>query len=70
MELGWEGPLRVEGDEVALGGYPRMDNPFAQVEFLERRYEIRRGRFLLILDFDRDVREARATRHDRRGLRR
>ncbi len=65
LELGWQGPLRVQGQAVALGGYPRLENPFTRVEFLERRYEIARGNFGLILDFDGDVREALGPRRDR-----
>ncbi|MDX1650667.1 MAG: hypothetical protein R3263_12515, partial [Myxococcota bacterium] len=59
VALGWDGPLEVQGDAKALGGYPRMDNPFARVDFPGRRYEISDGRFRLLLDFDHDLREAR-----------
>ncbi|HEX2577863.1 MAG TPA: hypothetical protein VHK88_16050 [Aquihabitans sp.] len=31
IEVGWTGPLLVEGQEVAIAGYPRFDNPFATV---------------------------------------
>lgn len=31
LELGWEGPLRVDGREVPVHGYPRFDNPFSTV---------------------------------------
>jgi hypothetical protein len=58
MRLGWDGPLEVGGSEVALDGYPRMDNPFTRVDFLDRRYEISDGRTQLVLDFDRHLREA------------
>ena len=32
LELGWTGPLRVDGDVVEIHGAPRFDNPFARVE--------------------------------------
>lgn len=60
LELGWEGPLRVQGADVAIDDYPRMDNPFTRVEFLERRYEISDGEYSLTLDFDTDLRQALA----------
>lgn len=31
LELGWTGPLRVAGEELAITGYPRFDNPFTTV---------------------------------------
>lgn len=31
LELGWAGPLRVDGQEVAIDGYPRFENPFSTV---------------------------------------
>jgi len=68
LELGWEGPLVVEGTPVELGGYPRMDNPFTRVEFDERVYEVSDGDYGLRLDFDRDVREASAPEPPRGGL--
>lgn len=60
LEFAWEGPLVVAGEAVSIGDYPRMHNPFAQVEFLDRRYEISDGAYRLILDFDLDRREATA----------
>ncbi|MEN8181679.1 MAG: hypothetical protein ABFS46_03985 [Myxococcota bacterium] len=62
VELSWEGPLRVDGEPQALDGYPRMDNPFAQVGFDETRYEIDDGEYGLVLDFERDEREVSAPR--------
>ena len=63
LELGWEGPLRVNGADHALADYPRMDNPFAQVPFpasddlvADERYEISDGAFGLVLDFGTDER--------------
>ncbi len=31
LEVGWTGPLRVDGREVPIGDHPRFDNPFTQV---------------------------------------
>ncbi|QYG93044.1 hypothetical protein HC251_11765 [Iamia sp. SCSIO 61187] len=31
IEVGWEGPLRVDGREVAITGYPRMQNRYVEV---------------------------------------
>ena len=58
IALGWEGPLTVQGALVAIDDYPRMENPFTRVEFLDRRYEISDGEFGLLLDFELGVREA------------
>lgn len=33
VRFGWDGPLRVDGAEVALRGYPRFENPFAHAAF-------------------------------------
>jgi hypothetical protein len=60
LELGWEGPLQVDGVEHALSDYPRMDNPFAQVDFDDTRYEISDDSYGLVLDFERDLREVSA----------
>jgi hypothetical protein len=60
VELGWDGPLVVGGQEKALAGYPRFDNPFVQVEFDTTRYEVSDGEYSLVLDFTTDTREAAA----------
>jgi hypothetical protein len=56
--LGWDGPLSVGGVDHALSGYPRFDNPFVQVGFDEKRYEVEARGYSLLLDFDTDTREA------------
>lgn len=58
LELGWDGPLVQDGNDLPLADYPRMDNPFASVAFLDERYEISDGDFSLVLDFDTDERSA------------
>lgn len=60
LELDWSGPLLVRGAPEALGGYPRMDNPFAQVAFGETRYALSEGGFSLLLDFATNERRASA----------
>jgi hypothetical protein len=57
VELGWEGPLVVDGEAHPLADYPRMDNAFSRVEFGETRYEISDGEYGLVLDFDTDLRQ-------------
>jgi hypothetical protein len=51
LTFGWNAPLRVDGSEVALHPPARMDNPFVQVPFEGRRYEVRLGDDALVLDF-------------------
>jgi hypothetical protein len=41
LQFGWHGPLRVDGDEIALHKYPRFDNPYCQADFASRQYTIR-----------------------------
>jgi hypothetical protein len=50
VEFGWEGPLRVDGRQVALRGYPRFDNPYCQAPFDTRHYAIRHGGFEYVMD--------------------
>jgi len=51
VELGWEGPLVVDGAPVPIADYKRFDNPFVQTDFMDTRYEISDGDFSLVLDF-------------------
>lgn len=57
MEFGWSAPLTVDGEEVDLHLAPRMRNPFVEVPFEGRRYEIVAGDESLTLDFDEWTRE-------------
>jgi hypothetical protein len=52
LEFTWDGPLLVDGEEVAISDYPRFDNPFAQVPFGSKLVEIRHGDSMLRLDFE------------------
>ncbi len=66
IDLGWEGPMTVDGELHAIADYPRFDNPFVQTAFLDTRYEISDGKYGLVLDFadledeTQDLREASA----------
>ena len=59
VELGWEGPLVVEGEEVSIADYPRMDNRYATIAFGETRYEVDDGQYRLILDFEKSHRKVK-----------
>ena len=50
LELAPTGPLRVDGIDVPLDGYPRFDNPFAQVARGETTMTIRDGGGGITLD--------------------
>ena len=52
MTFGWDGPLTVDGEDIDLTGGPRIDNPWAQVDFEARRYVISEGDASLELDFE------------------
>ena len=52
MTFGWTAPFTVESAEIDLHPAPRMDNPFVQVPFEARTYEITAGDASLVLDFD------------------
>ncbi|CAN5582103.1 hypothetical protein BH18ACT1_BH18ACT1_13220 [soil metagenome] len=69
LELGWDTPLRIDGEEVALDGYPRYDNPWATVPFDSLRYELRDGDVSLTLDFESGTRDADGPRRRRRPRR-
>jgi len=43
FEFGWHGPLRVQGQPVALRGYKRFDSPYCRAEFGDLRMTIRCG---------------------------
>jgi hypothetical protein len=51
VRFGWEGPLVVAGEEIALHTYPRFDNPYCQVPFGQTHYTIERQGETLTLDF-------------------
>jgi hypothetical protein len=60
LEFGTQGPLLVDGAEVALDGYPRYDNPWTEVPFDAAEVGVEAGRFRLDLDFTAWTRTASA----------
>jgi hypothetical protein len=61
MEFAWDEPLRVNGEDVAIAGYPRFDNPWATTKFEAKVIEIRDGDSSLRLDFTAGTRRAQST---------
>jgi hypothetical protein len=59
LELGWTGPLRVDGREVAIGGHPRFDNPFTQVRRGDTSVTIDDGAGAFTLDLGAGTRRPR-----------
>ena len=60
LDFGTQGPLTVDGTEVALDGYPRYENPWTTVPFDADDLSIAAGRFSLGLDFATWTRSADA----------
>lgn len=56
VSFGWEGPLRIDGQPVALGDYKRFDNPYCQSDFTAPLVHIVRGQEELRLDFQQGER--------------
>ncbi|NLD42254.1 MAG: hypothetical protein GX657_02040, partial [Chloroflexi bacterium] len=46
----WEGDLRVDGQIIRLGDYPRFDNPYCQAPFGTKRYTITYGDASHVID--------------------
>jgi hypothetical protein len=51
VHFGWEGPLTVNGESIALDNYMRFDNPYCQAAFGEARYEIVHAGERTVIDF-------------------
>ncbi len=51
VRFGWEGPLTVEGEEIALHTYPRFDNHYCQVPFAQTSFIVQRGDQRLEFEF-------------------
>lgn len=56
VEVGWEGPLLVDGEPVDLGPYARWDNPFVVADFAAPVTTVTRGDDRLVLDGDAGTR--------------
>ena len=52
VEVGWEGPFVVDGEEIDLGPYPRWDNAYAYQEFGTMVTRIEHENLRLELDFE------------------
>ncbi|MCP5067206.1 MAG: hypothetical protein GY946_11625, partial [bacterium] len=68
MTFGWHEPLTVAGLEVPISDYPRFANPYVEVGFDERRYEISAGGYGLTLDFVTGDRVAEGPRRKPTGF--
>ena len=52
----WDGPLRVDGQEILLRDYDRWSNPYTRAEFGTGQYTIEFAGKRLVLDFERGMR--------------
>jgi len=52
IAVAWEGPMKVKGEEVDLGDYPRFDNPYCSQEFGTKKTVIEFEAQLLELNFN------------------
>ena len=64
LELGWDGPLVVDGQPVVIHHDMRFKNPYVTTPFGDTRYVIRKDRWRLILDFDQGIRDTSGPRPD------
>lgn len=56
VEVGWEGPMTVDGVEVDLGPHSRWDNTFSKTEEGSRVTKISAEGEVLVLDFEQGLR--------------
>ena len=56
VSYGWDGPLMVDGKEIATRDYPRWKNPYTTAEFNTGKVELKFGGHLLVLDFNKGER--------------
>ena len=56
VEVGWEGPMTVDGAEVDLGPYSRWDNAYSHTEFGSALTRVEKDGLALELDFDAGTR--------------
>ena len=68
MSFGWEAPLVVNGEEVAISDYLRYDNPFVQSDFNSQSYVISDDQYALVLDFNEGQGKRAAILGDQIGL--
>jgi hypothetical protein len=58
IEFGWRGPLRRNGQEVSLRGFPRYEAPWVEAPFPSDAIQVRAGGEQLALDWRSQRREA------------
>ncbi len=56
LTFGWNAPFTVEGNPVALNGYPRIDNPWVTAQRGDPSWDIRRGTLRVFLDWPTGLR--------------
>ena len=56
VEFSWSEPLVVDGKEVPIQGYSRIDNPYCHVDFGTQVYTIEVEGHRVVLDFENGVR--------------
>jgi len=54
--FGWTAPLTVDGTEVPLHDYPRMDNPWTHADHGSLRFDVHDGDYGVTLDFEAGTR--------------
>ncbi len=56
MHFGWENPLLVDGVEIPLHDYPRMENPWVRSQWGDRVMILDEDGYGVVLDFDAGTR--------------
>ncbi len=51
VRFGWVEPFSVDGQEIALHGYPRFSNPYCAAEVGQLRYRVCHGSDEMVMDF-------------------
>lgn len=62
LTFGWDSPLTVEGEEVPIHGYARVESPWAAVPHLEPTFGVEAGDHVVELDFEAGTREVSGPR--------
>ena len=56
VQFDWDADMLVDGQPIPLSGYPRFDNPYAQIDFGNKYYFIEHDGKTLELDFEQGTR--------------
>jgi hypothetical protein len=51
LSFGWQGPLQIDGQEQALGGFAHIDSPFCHAELPASKMDITHAGTVMQLDF-------------------